>query len=112
MDTPGYQGEAWVMGSGTVEITSRTQNTLTLQVSPEALGFIVLNQNWDPGWRSDKGRLREDVHGRLTLTLEPDQRVYALRYRPPFFFASWVLCLLGLLILGDLWWSTKRLPPP
>lgn len=112
MDTPGYQGEAWMVGSGTVEITSRTQNTLTLQVSPEASGIVVLNQNWDPGWRSDKGRLREDAQSRLTLTLEPDQRVYALRYRPPFFFFSVALCFLGLLILGDLWWSTKRLPPP
>ncbi len=112
VDTPGYQGEAWMVGSGTVEITSRTQNTLTVQVSPDASGAVVLNQNWDRGWRSDKGRLFEDAQSRLVLALEPDQRVYTLRYRPPFFLASWVLCALGLLILVDLWrpWLKKPLP--
>jgi hypothetical protein len=90
-----------------VEVISRTQNTLTLQVSPEASGTVVLNQNWDPGWRSDKGRLFADAQDRLILTLEPNQRVYALRYRPPFFFLSVALFVMGLLILGDLWRSTR-----
>jgi hypothetical protein len=112
MGTPGYQGEAWVVGSGTVELTSRTQNTLTLKVSPEASGTVVFNQNWDPGWRSDKGQLLEDAQGRMTLTLEPDQRVYALRYRPPYFFLSVALCALGLLILGVLWRYTRSAPHP
>ena len=108
LDTPGYQGEAWVVGSGTVEITSRTQNTFTLQVSPGASGTVVLNHNWAPGWRTDKGHLFEDEQGRMTLSLEPEQQVYTLRYRPPFFLASWMLCALGLLILVSLWRSAAR----
>jgi hypothetical protein len=91
-----------VEGSGTVEITSRTQNTFSLQVSPGASGTVVLNQNWAPGWRLDKGSLFEDAQGRLRVTLEPEQRVYTLRYRPPFFLASWILWALGLLILVGL----------
>jgi hypothetical protein len=110
MGTPGYRGEAWVEGSGTVELTTRTQNTLTLAVSPDASGIVVLNQNWDAGWQSDKGQLLEDEHGRMTLTLEPGQRVYALHYRPPYFFLSVALFALGLLILGGLWRYTGSAP--
>lgn len=97
-----------MVGSGTVEITSRTQNTFTLQVSPGASGTVVLNHNWAPGWRTDKGHLFEDEQGRMTLSLEPEQQVYTLRYRPPFFLASWMLCALGLLILVSLWRSAAR----
>ncbi len=116
MDEPGYRGEAWLEGQGVVEIVARTQNTLTLRVSPEASGVVVLNQNWDPGWRSDGGSLFQDAKRRLALTLTPEQRTYALRYRPPYFILSWVLWAMGLLVVGALWrlraWGAPRASPP
>jgi hypothetical protein len=99
----GYQGEAWVEGQGLVEIVARTQNTLSLRVSPEASGAVVLNQNWDRGWSSDGGSLFQDSKRRLTLILTPGQRTYVLRYRPPYFSLSVVLWALGVLVLGALW---------
>ena len=103
VDEPGYRGEAWLEGSGQVEIAARTQHTLTLRVSPDASGVVILNQNWDEGWRSDGGRLFQDANARLALSLEPHPRTYTLRYRPPFFLLSVALCLMGLLLLGVLW---------
>ncbi len=100
---PGYRGEAWLEGPGSVEIVARTQNTLTLRVSPEASGVVILNQNGDPGWRVDGGSLSQDSKRRLTLTLRPEQRTYELRYRPPYLLLSWFLWLLGLLAVGGLW---------
>lgn len=102
-DEPGYQGEAWLDGQGQVELVSRTQNTLGLRVPPEASGRVILNMNWDAGWRSNGGSLSQDEQRRLVLTLAPGQRVYELRYRPPYFVLSWALWALGLLLVGGLW---------
>jgi len=103
VDEPGYRGEAWLEGTGQVEIAARTQNTLTLRVSPDASGVVVLNQNWDAGWRSDGGRLLRDANARLALSLEPHQRTYTLRYRPRSFLFSLALCAVGLVLCGVLW---------
>ncbi len=102
-DESGYKGEAWLEGQGTVEIVSRTQHTLGLRVSPEASGPVILNMNWDPGWRSDAGSLSQDSQRRLVLALEPGQRTYALRYRPPYLWLSWGLWALGLMGAWALW---------
>lgn len=111
-DEPGYQGEAWLEGQGQVEIVSRTQNTLTLRVPLEATGPVVLNMNWDPGWRSDEGSLSQDSQRRLVLTLKPEQRTYELRYRPPYFLLSWILWAMGLIAVGALWRFRTTASPP
>ena len=52
---PLYRGEAYVAeGLGTAEIVSFSPNAITVKVTGSQAGdHLVLNQNWDGGWRAN-----------------------------------------------------------
>jgi hypothetical protein len=98
LDESGYRGEAWLAsGRGQVRLEARSFNTQSWRIDAEAGAVVVFNQNHDPGWRADRGRLYGDDHGRLALEVSEgirDARV-SLRYRPPHLVAGLWLCALG-----------------
>lgn len=55
-DRPGYRGEVYLLGRGSVELERWTPNALTYSVSVPAAGEVVVNQNYDRWWRVVAGR--------------------------------------------------------
>jgi hypothetical protein len=48
-----YLGEAHLEGGGTARIVSRTPNGLDVEVDAKKAGALIVNVNYDPGWRAD-----------------------------------------------------------
>lgn len=54
-DEPGYQGEQYLVGPGTITLERWTPNALSYQVDAPGPTLIVINQNFDSGWRIASG---------------------------------------------------------
>ena len=112
---PDYRGECWLAedAPGVARITQRTMNRQRLEVDVPGPTRVVMNQNWDPGWRSDRGRLLEDEAGRLVLALDgPTRGTVALRYVPPRWMQGWALFGAGLASCGlAVAWDRRRPGP-
>jgi len=54
-DRPNYRGEQYLLGSGSVTLEQWTPNALSFEVETESPTVMVVNQNYDPGWRLAKG---------------------------------------------------------
>jgi hypothetical protein len=93
---PLYRGEAWVdpPGEARVEVTSWAPGEVAVRVSDAAPGsFVVLNQNWDPGWTANG----EPTANRADVNAYPaaaGSGEVVFRYRPR--TLGWGLALLAL----------------
>ena len=54
-DESGYQGEEYMVGRGIVQLTRWTPNTLSFNVTALAPSVLVVNQNYEDGWRLSHG---------------------------------------------------------
>ncbi|HVN64764.1 MAG TPA: hypothetical protein VMT58_09020 [Candidatus Binataceae bacterium] len=56
---PGYRGEQYLLGAGSVHLADWTPNAVSFDVDASAPTIMVINQNFDPGWHIADG------HGEL-----------------------------------------------
>lgn len=103
-ENPDYRGEAWLArGAGAAGLAQiRANRILARAVVEKGPALLVINQNFDPGWRAE-GHEVSDFQGLLAIPL-PRAGSYEIRMRftPPgagFWFAANCLSLLFLLAL-------------
>ncbi len=79
--TPGYLGEQYIDGSGTVRVVRWTPNALSYEVDASAPTVLVINQNYDAPWRLQSGH-GEVVSqgGLLAVRLPAGRQEITLRY--------------------------------
>ncbi len=53
---PGYFGEQYMTGPGSVTLREWTPNALSYDVNAPSAGVVVVNQNYDSNWRLAEGR--------------------------------------------------------
>ncbi len=112
---PSYRGESWLgSGEGKVVVSARSMNRQTVEVDTSGPARVVLNQNWDPGWRADRGRLASDGAGRLVIELDRATRAALhLEYRPPYWEEGLLCAGLGLAGVGlALFWDRRSRSAP
>jgi hypothetical protein len=81
-DRPGYQGEAYVPGPGSVGLELWTPNALTYSVSVPAAGEVVVNQNYDRWWKVVAGTGRVvNEHGLIGVRVPPGTQRFTIAYR-------------------------------
>ncbi len=54
-DEPGYRGEQYMKGAGSVRPLEWSPNVLRFEVDTPAPSALVINQNYDPSWRVTSG---------------------------------------------------------
>ncbi|HEY6464217.1 MAG TPA: MBL fold metallo-hydrolase [Polyangiaceae bacterium] len=98
-DDPEYRGEVYVAETAAAAtITSWTPNDVTVHVEHARPGdHLVLNQNWDPGWRADEEPAPSYRDAVAAVIRAPDEDV-RFRFRPP--GLGWGLVLLGATAVG------------
>lgn len=90
---PLYHGEAYIPeGLGTAEIVSFSPNVITVKVTGSQAGdHLVLNQNWDGGWRAN-GEPALDWSDTVATQLHAENSTVVFRYRPRFWYLGLALC--------------------
>ncbi len=86
---PAYRGEAYTAsGKGRAELVHFTPNVMTVHVDGATPGdLLVLNQNWDPGWRADGVPAVAYQDAVATVVRGPNETVL-FRYRPHYWWLS------------------------
>jgi hypothetical protein len=106
-DDTAYHGEAFVTGNGgTAHIDEWTPNAVVVSVHGAHVGdLVVLNQNWDPGWRAN-GSAALDYRSTIATPVGSSDEVVTFRFIPRFFFVGCLLLLSA--VLGLVWVSRAR----
>jgi hypothetical protein len=96
---PGYRGEQYLLGPGTVQLVRWTPNALTYEVAAPQPGIMVVNQNYFPSWRLSRGRGEVFSHHGLLAVRVPagDQRI-TLSYRDNAFVLGALISMLTMLV--------------
>ena len=113
VDNPRYPGaEAWMSGDGQVSDVEIGPTKLSATVRSSGPQRLVFNQNHDPDFAVEGGRLAEE-RGLLAVDVDGDAQV-VLRYRPRRAGAGLALSALALLGWGVLWrrWGEPRRSRP
>ena len=99
-----YAGEYYLVGPGQVAQIEWTPNRLRYHVSATAPTQLVLNQNYIPGWRVERGV--GDLASRgglLSVRLPAGSQDIMLRFRPEYLALAMTFTLLGLVATVLLW---------
>jgi hypothetical protein len=106
-DDPQYRGEAYVAeGHGTATIEAWTPNAVEVRVDGAKAGDrVVLNQNWDPGWRADDAPAASYQDAVAAVLTSPSQTV-RFHYWPRGMTAG--LAIFAAALAGALLWTLRR----
>jgi len=109
---PGYRGEQYLKGPGTVRLLDWTPNALRYQVDTHNPSVLVINQNYDPAWRviSGAGPAFSTEDGLLAVPVVAGKSQVALRYLslPALYgLAITILTILSAIMLARI----ERVPP-
>ena len=55
LDQPGYRGEQYMKGAGSVRLLDWSPNALSFEVDTPSPSSLVINQNYDSSWRVTSG---------------------------------------------------------
>ena len=91
-----YKGEAyWLGAGGSVRIGDWSPNRVALDVDAAGEGYLVLNQNYDPGWHlaEGAGRQVEEMDGLLAVKVAPSDKRIVLYYLPTSFIVGLAVTL-------------------
>ena len=108
---PGYRGEQYLFpGTGSLLPLNWTPNQLTYQVDLRLPSYVVINQNYEPGWNLVQGRGSvRPVNGLLAVLVPAGRQTIVLRYRGRAVEVGAVVSLLSLLIAaGLLLWPRRE----
>ncbi len=109
---PGYLGEQYVTGQGSVSLVKWTPNALTYDVDAEGSlprnRIVVVNQNFDSGWRVAEGSGRVFSEGGLIGVQVPEgkQRLKLVYRNYVFYLGAAITFLTGVLTM--LLWRHER----
>jgi hypothetical protein len=100
---PAYRGEAYTAsGKGKAQLVRFTPNVMTVHVDDGTPGDqVVLNQNWDPGWRID-GKQAENYRDAVAASIARPNQTFVFRYRPSLWWPSLAIFVLtaGLIVFA------------
>ena len=108
-DEPGYRGEVWLAhGSGSVETVMWSPNRLCYRVRCTARDLLMINQRYDPGWRTEGGKQAISKNGLLSVPIAPSDAEVSLYYRPPLYYTGVVVSMLGGFAILILWCKARH----
>ncbi|MCX6356301.1 MAG: hypothetical protein NT045_00205 [Candidatus Aureabacteria bacterium] len=102
---PGYRGEVWLeRGRGSVETALWTPNRLSYRVKLTGPDILLINQRYDPGWRSGERRTVREWRGLLAISLDAGEHLVSLYYLPPYFIMGCGISMLGIIVSVIIWY--------
>lgn len=110
---PGYRGEQYLLGPGSVTLTQWTPNRLDYVVDAPRPSVLVINQNYDPSWRVTSGAGETfSQNGLLAVHLPAGKNRIILRYVSLAAICGMLVSILTALAACALWrYEPRRLLP-
>ncbi|MBI4022135.1 MAG: hypothetical protein HY372_02165 [Candidatus Andersenbacteria bacterium] len=100
-----YRGEAILPAGGTVTDVEVQGNTVRVALETGRAGWLIINQNFFPGWRAEPPREIRNVNGLAAARISRDDHEILFRYRPRSYLAGgWITAAAGALWLADISW--------
>jgi len=100
-NSPGYRGEFYLQdGFGKLEVTSWSPNRWDVKVHVFQNDVLIINQNFDPGWRTNLPKKVLNIHGLLGVAVTPDDPEIIFYYLPFNFILGCCVTVLGLIFIG------------
>ena len=105
-DSENYRGEVFFQEtSGELSIDHWSPNHVTVSIRPDEAGYLILNQNYYPGWKVRGPSLTEvqDLDSLLAVKIVPGDQIVEFYYLPIGFEVGLVITCLAILagiILG------------
>ena len=101
-DSPDYRGEIFLAGTeGEVKIERWSPNRIRLSGTARGEGYLVVNQNYYPGWRvKGEGASRlESVNGLLAVKITPPLSEIELYYLPGSFVVGFIVTAVSFMLI-------------
>lgn len=96
-----YRGEYYLLrGRGSAQLVLWTPNKMIFDFEVTEKDILVINQNFDLGWRSSKGQSARKTEGLLSFVLKPGMNRIILHYRCRLFDYGLVVFLLTFVVMG------------
>ncbi|MDP3685312.1 MAG: hypothetical protein Q8R32_00605, partial [bacterium] len=103
-----YQGEAFLEQGGDASLTTARPNRLTVAVRPQRAGWLVLNQNFYPGWRALPKREIANRDGRLAVRIEPQDASLTLSFQSLSYPLGRALSAVAAVLIGGFALASRR----
>jgi hypothetical protein len=103
----GYRGETYLeSGIGEAEVTAFSPNAVVVRVrGAQPSDLLVLNQNYDPGWRAN-GEATVSLADTVAVRVRQPNETVEFRYRPPTWWPS--LLTFAMTVVALLSWTSIR----
>ena len=99
--TSGYRGEFYLQNSPVLpKVVSWVPDRWVVRTQVDHPDVLVVNQNFDPGWRTVSGEKPVDVNGLLGVPVAAGVQEVQLYYMPFSFLLGLWVCLAGLVLIG------------
>ncbi|MGD0075263.1 MAG: hypothetical protein ABSD31_13130 [Candidatus Binataceae bacterium] len=109
-DQPGYRGEQYLLGSGTVTLARWTPNQLSYDVLAPRPTVLIVNQNYDEGWHLIRGKGEVFSRGGLiAVGLSAGRQHLEIVYRPRAFVIGLGITMLTFIVTLVVWRYERRL---
>lgn len=102
IDKGNYKGEIFLENTtGEVKLKYWSPNEMIIKTSVLAKGLLVINQNYDPGWKIKKptGRRVKSLEGLLSTDVFPEDEEVVFYYSPLSFIIGSTMSLASLLVV-------------
>jgi hypothetical protein len=90
---PEYRGEVYILGNGSASYSYWSPNKLTAEISSTDASKLIINQNFDKGWKLSGGIL-DKYNGLLSANITSQTRQVTFTYLPYSFIAGLVISIL------------------
>ncbi len=97
-EDPGYRGEQYLLGPGSIALTRWTPNALSFAVDAPESTVMVINQNYDKNWRIVSGRGEMMPYsGLIAVRVPPGHQSVAIAFRSRAFIVGLTVSLLAII---------------
>ncbi|MBF0280620.1 MAG: hypothetical protein HQM13_22690 [SAR324 cluster bacterium] len=108
-DRVGYKGEVYLEETeGKALVSEWTPNRLIIKISASNPGFLVINQNYYPGWHTTDRHQVESREGLMAVQISPDDETLELYYRPLSFVIGTAVTFSTICILFAAYLTRRR----
>ena len=108
-ESENYKGEVYLQNTnGEVSYAYWSPNKLVVNVNISDEGYVVVNQNYDKGWKTKNGRKVESFNGLISTKVYPEDKQITFYYLPWSFVVGFMISLLSITGIVIWWWRSKR----